>query len=371
MSATQNLIDAIGICVQAKQPLNVIGEPGTGKSSIMEGIARGLGWPLEVILLSIREPTDLGGFPVLTERGMELMAPSWARRFSKEQLGDKDAIIFIDELSTAAPATQAASLRVVNDRVVGDTILGPNVAMVAAMNPPECAANGFNLAAPLSNRFCQIQAVNGDHEAYVEGLLGGFPDPKVPHLPANWRDLIPQKAATVGAFITARPTLLQATPKTEAEGSKPFPTKRSWHRTTNLLAAMSAVGASPAVKSMLISGMVGEGPAQEFIAYERDLDLPNPEELLKDFKLVKIKNLRGDRQFAVLASITAAIMANNTPKRWTTAFDLFAYAYEQAPDIASSSVRTLLKVRPAKAEYPDSIMVFADMLRAAGISVGV
>src|SRR5207248_8810483 len=45
-------------------------------------------------------------------------------------------LLFLDELTTAPPAVQAAMLRVVLERVVGDVTLPPAVRVVAAANPP-------------------------------------------------------------------------------------------------------------------------------------------------------------------------------------------------------------------------------------------
>ena len=55
-------------------------------------------------------------------------------------------LLFLDELSTAPPAVQAALLRVVLERVVGDLTLPDEVAVVAAANPPDQAADGWDLS---------------------------------------------------------------------------------------------------------------------------------------------------------------------------------------------------------------------------------
>lgn len=57
-----------------------------------------------------------------------------------------------DEISTAPPAVQAALLRVVLERVVGDLELPDGVAVIAAANPPEQAAGGWDLSATISRR---------------------------------------------------------------------------------------------------------------------------------------------------------------------------------------------------------------------------
>jgi MoxR-like ATPase len=63
-------------------------------------------------------------------------------------------LIFLDELTTAPPAVQAALLRAVVDVAFADLELDPErVTLVAAANPPDEAAGGWDLAPPLANRF--------------------------------------------------------------------------------------------------------------------------------------------------------------------------------------------------------------------------
>ena len=111
-----------------------------------------LGWPCETVIASIREPSDFAGLPVVVGDGVRFAPPAWARRLAEAGRG----LLFLDELSTAPPAVQAALLRVVLERVVGDLELPPEVAVVAAANPPEQAADGWDLSAPLANRLCHL-----------------------------------------------------------------------------------------------------------------------------------------------------------------------------------------------------------------------
>ena len=63
---------------------------------------------------------------------------------------------------------QAALLRVVLERVVGDLELPADVAVVAAANPPEQAADGWDLSAPLANRFCHLEWI-ADAPGFAQG----------------------------------------------------------------------------------------------------------------------------------------------------------------------------------------------------------
>ena len=101
---------------------------------------------------SIREPADFAGLPVVIDGAVQMAPPLWARRLAAAGHG----LLFLDELTTAPPAVQAAMLRVVLERVVGDLSLPEAVRVVAAANPPEEAADGWQLSAPLANRLVHL-----------------------------------------------------------------------------------------------------------------------------------------------------------------------------------------------------------------------
>lgn len=127
---------ALGVAVAAQVPVLLWGAPGTGKTSAIKAMADAMGWPCETVIASIREPSDFAGLPVVIGAEVRFAPPAWARRLAAAGRG----LLFLDELSTAPPAVQAALLRVVLERVVGDLDLPPGVAVVAAANPPEQAA---------------------------------------------------------------------------------------------------------------------------------------------------------------------------------------------------------------------------------------
>src|SRR6201985_2968124 len=139
---------ALGVAVAARVPVLLWGAPGTGKTSAIRALAAAAGLPCETVIASIREPSDFAGLPVVVGQGVRFAPPAWAQRLVAEGRG----LLFLDELSTAPPAVQAALLRVVLERVVGDLELPAEVAVGAAANPPEQAADGWDLSAPLAHR---------------------------------------------------------------------------------------------------------------------------------------------------------------------------------------------------------------------------
>lgn len=351
------------IAIQSGVPVLFYGEPGTGKSSSIMSLGRALDVPTEVVIASIREPSDFAGLPVLTDKGVILHAPSWAHRLALAGKG----IAFLDEITTAPPAVQAALLRVVLDKYVGDLPLPDDVFIIAAANPPEQAAGGWELAAPLSNRFCHIRWCM-DNDAWVKGMVSGFPTPQVVRLPDKWKENYFLKSRSlVAAFMKARPALLLQLPKEESNCGKPWASPRSWTNAAQMIAACDSVNAPKDVRIELVAGCVGEGPAMEFVTWAEELDLPDPETLIADPDSFKMPN-RGDRAFAVLASVASAILHNNSPKRWQNGWKIMAKAHDAGqPDIAASAATMLAHNRPPKAAPTADVAKFSKIMEKAGI----
>ena len=355
---------AKSIAIQAGVPVIEWGEPGIGKTERNKATARTLGRKLVTVILSIREPSDLGGLPIIQDDGtVKLAAPHWTK-------GLKDGdIVFFDEASTAPPAMQAAALRVVCERIVGDTAL-PNVSFVLAANPPECAAGGFDLSAPMANRMCHLQAPLVAAE-WAEGILSGFPDQPTAQLPKDWEKEIHQARALVSSFIHHRPALLHALPKQEDQRGQAWPSPRSWDYATRLLAAAASIGhdSTSSVVSELLSGMVGAGVAIEFINYMRELDLPDPEDLLEHPE--NLKKERADRVFAALNAVVAAVIGKPEVKRWNAAWKVVARTVDlHLQDVGATAARALIRAKPQGAKIEaigPEIKKFQPILVAAGL----
>lgn len=125
-------------------PVLVWGAPGTGKSTFIESLQRD-GFPVYTMIASLHDPTDFNGLPVLHNGRMRFAPPEWVYLFEEHGQG----VLFLDELTTAPPTVQAALLRLVLERKVGAHSLPAGVRIVAAANPPDIAASGWELSPPL------------------------------------------------------------------------------------------------------------------------------------------------------------------------------------------------------------------------------
>ncbi len=361
--ATSPAAEALGIAVAARVPVLLWGAPGTGKTSAIRAMADAMGLPCETVIASIREPSDFAGLPVVTGDTVRFAPPSWAARLAAAGTG----LLFLDELTTAPPAVQAALLRVVLERTVGDLALPGDVAVVAAANPPEQAADGWDLSAPLANRLCHVQW-DVTPQAIADGLASGWAPPGVPALPAGWEAGTPATQGLIAAFLRARPVLAIAPPSSAADAGRGWPSPRTWQMTARLLTAADAADASGEARAALVRGAVGDGAGAELLAWLVEMDLPDPELVLADPDTFRLPE-RGDRAYAALASIAAAVAARPTPQRWTAAWRVIGRCAPAAQDVAASAAMTLARCRPAGiVEMPPEIAMFAQLVRDAGLA---
>jgi hypothetical protein len=357
----ESVSEALSVCVQAGVPVLLWGSPGTGKTSVVRALGESLGWPTEIVIGSIREPADFAGLPVVIDGAVQMAPPLWARRLAASGYG----LLFLDELTTAPPAVQAAMLRVVLERVVGDLSLPEGVRVVAAANPPEEAADGWQLSPPLANRLVHLDWPV-DAKFVARGIAMGFAGPP----PFDGLDPTePQTLAVraaVGAFLEVRPALVLQVPTVADQAGRGWPSPRSWEAVARLLATCDAVRASEEVRTLLVLGAVGEGAGIEFLSWLANMDLPDPEEVLADpdgFDLPE----RSDRAFAVLTAVASVAIAHGDPQSWSAAWRVVARVAEQAPDVATLAARSLAAARPVGAELPSGLLTISPVLRAAGL----
>ncbi|MEV4415573.1 MoxR family ATPase [Catellatospora sp. NPDC049609] len=348
-------LDALTLAVSADLPVLLWGEPGIGKTAALHQLAASLDLPLTTVIASVHEPSDFAGLPVVGDdpavQGVPMAPPDWAVRLVREGRG----LLFLDELSTAPPAVQAALLRVVLERRVGALRLPAGVRIVAAANPRSSAADGWELSAPLANRFVHLQWTH-DTEVVVRGLGGTWPRASLPRLdPARLADAVDYARRAVCGFLTARPTLVHRLPNNETRRGGAWPSPRSWDMALRLVAFAVAADTSREVLSMLVRGTVGDGAGLELLASLDRMDLPDPETLLADPGNAVLPE-RGDLRQAVLDGVVAAVRRRADQARWDAAWELLVAALETgAPDVVVVPAATLAALRQDGWQVPAAI----------------
>lgn len=362
-AATQtDTLTAMQILLAAGIPVLLWGDPGTGKTHTIEAFARRAGWSMVSVIASIHDPTDFAGLPVRTEAGVVFEPPAWARRTAES---DGMSLVFFDEVNTATPATQNALMRVVLEGRVGDLQLGDGVRFAAAANPPSQNSAAWDLSAPLANRFAHLEWPVG-LEDWKVGYLGGWPDHEPMDIDPSTVDPYSRELVRLlqASFLTTRPALVCEVPQS---GGSPrgWPSPRSWERLADCLAIADTAETSDEVRLLVASALVGDGAAVEYLAYLRNLDLPDPQELLEHpAKFGELR--RTDQQLAALDAVVAAAVAD--PKRWRDAFRVCIVAAGcGAPDVAASAAMRLAEAKPTAMSLPPGHEVFAQILTDAGL----
>jgi energy-coupling factor transporter ATP-binding protein EcfA2 len=352
---TDTQLEALTLAVAADLPVLLLGEPGIGKTAALKQLAVVLDLPLTTVIASVHEPSDFSGLPVVGDdpavQGVPMAPPDWAVRLVRAGRG----LLFLDELSTAPPAVQAALLRLVLERRVGALRLPGGVRIVAAANPRSSAADGWELSPPLANRFVHLQWIH-DHDVVVRGLGGTWPQASLPCLdPERLSEAVTFARRAVCGLLAARPGLVHQLPSNEARRGGPWPSPRSWEMALCLIAFATAANTSREVLSMLVRGTVGDGPGLELLASMDRMDLPDPEVLLADPAAADLPE-RGDLRQAVLDGVVAAVRKRPEKSRWDAAWALLVRALETgAPDLVVVPATTLAALRRADWDVPASI----------------
>ena len=266
------IVIALGHLIDANQPVMLHGSPGVGKSDVVRQVAKQRGIDLIDLRLSQLDPVDLRGVPsVDTKRRITTWnTPSFLPT-------DGNGILFLDEINSAAQATQAAAYQLVLDRKLGDYVLPPGWAIIAAGNRSTDRAIVNQMSTALKNRFTHI-----NYEVNLD----------------DWCDwaLRNDIAVEVLGFIRFRPMLLNEfeqrnESKEEKErvqrlkDAQAFATPRSWEFLSKVVQQKPASD----IEYELYSGIVGEGAAAEFMGYLKYYrDLPNLDALLMNPGAAKV-----------------------------------------------------------------------------------
>ena len=299
-------------------PLLFEGEPGTGKSAIIEAYAARCGLPCEVLSPGERGEGAFGVVPVPVKqtdgtRVLTYPAPEWTQPME----GDAGGLVFVDEANTGGVALQPALMGLIHARRIGGKQLGPRVRVLGAINPPELAANGSDLAPPIANRFGWIRwgaPTVEEHTAYMLGQAGGASDAKVDALAeerrvkAAWGEAYAKAVGLETSFLGAQSDWKNKCPKAnDPNVARAWPSDRSWENATRALAGAYVHRLTATERDELVTAFVGHKAYEAFATFIEAQDLPNVADLLDGKITFKHENKRLDRTAAVLNSAVAMI----------------------------------------------------------------
>jgi len=352
--------------IRADVPVLVWGNPGVAKTATLTALGKTCGFHTEVIVGGNREATDFIGLPYEDDGTTGYLGLGWAERLRRSEKG----LLIIDELTTAAPSVQKAMLRVLQERMVGDTPLPDHVRVIAIANPPETAADGWDLPAPVANRFMHVDW-QFDAESWFLGMSAGFDNLDIPTLDDILGPENPSAAArakgAITAFARANRHLLNPNPPSDAaEAGRAWPSPRSWHNAAEALAA--AKPGDEDVAHLIVKGCAGEAAAIEFQAWLATADLHDPAEVMADPAIVRWRSERPDRLFALCSSVTALVASSGTTADWKAGCRVFAACAEGGkPDVATPFIQQMHAMKPEGANFDAEVLrAFADLYRRMG-----
>jgi hypothetical protein len=358
-----------------------VGKPGMAKSKSAEAFARATGRQIYTLIGSLREPSDIGGYPhpmtvevvdpvtgkkVVTY--MAIMPPKYV-----VDCMEGDWFLFLDELTTCPPAVQAAMLGIIAEGRVGDEMLPANVWKGAACNPPGCAANGYDLEPPMANRVGHF-VWEFDAQAWERGMANGgvrFPSPQFEILPQDWERHMASGCARVASFHRHLPGLIDASPDPNdpdyrVKASNAYPSPRSWHNAGIGIAALEAIDADPGIRYQTVRAYVGDEAGLQYQKWEEALDLPDPEPMIVAAIEARKAGLpveakipaRSDKAMCTLAGIINRACNhhkhNGKPdgERWLAAGDILNVARKNHMEYVVATILPLLTNKPNGAVLP-------------------
>lgn len=244
-------------------PVYMQGPPGVGKTDLAFELADKLGIPHDHVIIirpSLMDPVDLMGVPAVEGGTTTWNPPKWLHDMQEGRW-----LLVIDEAPQGVVMLQNALGGLVLDRFIGGVHLSPDVYIYMTGNRVEDKAGANKMVTQLGNRimllnmdvsFTDWKGWAQDHG--IDPLLIAF---------LQWRDTRNEPAL----FDFDPNRLSNATP-------------RSWAK-----ASMVDTELPPDVYMEMLSGLVGQGRAVEYIAFRKHVDsLPDYQDIMQNPKTAPV-----------------------------------------------------------------------------------
>lgn len=252
-----------------KRSLMVYGSSGIGKSAYIAQWTKDV-LKSEILVdfrLCLESVESIGGqwIPEQTEENgltmLKALPSVWEPLLKDGAVG----VLFMDEITSCAPAKQALSYQVLHDRTIGGRKISDGILIIGAGNMLDSGGLVFELLKPVANRVLQVQLMSTGVEAtkiYVEDFA----------IPANM-------STAVITYLEDKPQNIN---KNEEESSCPaWPSQRSWFYVSGTVLEYEAGLLSENMMYKIINGYVGESYARDFKAhYVLGKDMPRTQAIL-------------------------------------------------------------------------------------------
>jgi hypothetical protein len=338
-----SLIRAIKVAIAAKRPVMVYSAPGCGKSDIIHQVGEQLNRPVIDIRLALYDPSDLKGFPYYDPQTSSM---KWAPSSELPTDPESNAILFLDELVSAAPSTQAAAYQLVLNRRIGEYVLPENVVIVGAGNRMSDRGVVYKMPSPLANRFIHLE-LKVDVDEWIEWALN--------------RGL---HKDVVGYISHQKQDLFTFDPKSSSHA---FSTPRTWDFVSQILSQEDQLGEETALD--LISGTIGDGLAIKHNAFRKtSAKLPKAMDVLSE-KVTELETQEIGAMYSLVISLAYELRELHLKKDknfWKYMDACFEFQMKNMPvELNIMSAKTLLKNFNVPIE-PDKMKSFEKFYKEYG-----
>ena len=258
-------------------PVMLWGPPGVGKSDMVRQVAASHGAPTTDVRLSQMEPSDLRGIPFRSNEHVVWAVPAMLPDVERH---GPEGVLFLDEITSAAPSVSAAAYQLILDRRLGEYRVPPGWAIFAAGNRQGDRGVTYSMPAPLANRFSHFEVEAHLDDWVLWAYANGIDDRLI-------------------AFLRFRPELLFDFDP--AHNPVAFPSPRSWefaHR------ALHKFGDIPDLLTGSLQACVGPAAGIELAAFVENLDrLPDIAAIVRGEEVAVPREI--DLQYAVASALVA------------------------------------------------------------------
>lgn len=310
--------------MMARKPAVLVGPPGTGKTAVVHSLAERMDYECLTIVGSWMDPSDVTGLPkgehVMDDEdgnpihGTVYLMPWWQIRIMQK----KRVILFLDEFSNTPDSVRASWLTMLQNRTFPNGLKMPaETIVVAAMNPVDEAADGYQLDGPTTNRLMFIEW-SPSVASWLKGMRSAWGnEAKTSEEEMKWR-------RKIASFIEDNPSRLDEKSRdlntTEAYGVDPsnqsamtvltsaWSSRRSWNDVAVVLANADE---DETIQDSILQGTIGFAGAVAFREWLIKNDVIDPKDVIRDPSIVDWKNVTLNDANIVLRAIVDLIEEDN------------------------------------------------------------
>lgn len=331
---TQTIVKLIDAAHDAGVTPILWGKPGVGKTALVDALAQRPGFGgLVRVLTGSQDKSDTLGMPsrdTYTDRDGHVhnttshATPSWVLEANDSE---GTFYVFLDELPQADTDVQGTFLTVLQNYVMPSGVkIKPHVKFIAAGNPTDIVASGYELIEPLTNRLSHL-TYEPPREEWFQGMLDAW-----------GKDVSDDEAAlrrAVVGYLVGHGDNLHRPPETGSTENA-WPSRRSWDNLSRMGAAF--LNDAPTLEAVAES-LVGEAVAKDFVTTVFLLASHTPDEIVADPSIVDWNNT-----FQGFVSISSVISWLSRESDVSSVIAVFNYAVKNGPrDVTATQLKALIE----------------------------